>query len=276
MYFAVAGGALYWACRRPRFLRARAIGVVIALALLGFVPGNYILRAVEQRHPRVEFEKYREAAWAHFRKRCKENAGEKIFNVVPNVKGIFLDKPRRRPRQSDLRNRNWKGDPYGLDYYGDAEIVTYLYRLNEKGVPTTGPGVRGSYDFVETRDPNSHLFVRFVRSGKDRISSELVKTRSSRYEITWEDISSAEDRKYWIAGGKLRVIDGATNAVLGQRIGYLIDPGFGSTSGARVPWLHARLHASESTCPPVQPNAATNRLFVEKVLIPSGDTNRGK
>jgi hypothetical protein len=96
LYLVAASSFLYWAYKKPKAQRARAVGMVTAIALLALLPGNYVLRAMEQERSRADFEKYREAAWAHFRKRCKEDAGEKIYRVVEGVEGIFLRKPRNR------------------------------------------------------------------------------------------------------------------------------------------------------------------------------------
>jgi hypothetical protein len=52
--------------------------------------------------------------------------------------------------------------------------------------------------------------------------------------------------------------------LLGERVGYVFEAGFGSTSAGRRPWLFAQRNA----CPPIPMNAAIDRVFVEKVLKP--------
>ena len=98
-----------------------------------------------------------------------------------------------------------------------------------------------------------------------------------RYGITYDDISTHEEREYWIAGSSLKVIDLKTNEVMAERIGYMMDPGQGDNGGGRSPWLHAADHA----CPDfhrfpdpvvVVPGASAQirqaQDFVEKVLKP--------
>jgi hypothetical protein len=90
-----------------------------------------------------------------------------------------------------------------------------------------------------------------------------------RYGVTYDDISTREDREYWIAGGSLKVIDLETHEVIAERVGYMMDRGQGNTSGERSPWLLAASHACPSfpVAPGGQPfKAYQSRDFVEKVL----------
>lgn len=93
------------------------------------------------------------------------------------------------------------------------------------------------------------------------------------YGVTYDDISTTEDRRHWIAGSSLKVIDLRTKEVIAERIGYMMDPGQGTDSGGRSPWLIAASHA----CPafagrhPARDQAGQTVRFVEKVLVPSRD-----
>ena len=89
-----------------------------------------------------------------------------------------------------------------------------------------------------------------------------------RYGVTYDDISTREDRDFWIAGSSLRVIDLQTNEVMAERIGYMMDRAQGNTSGRRAPWPLAANRAC-----PAFPAAAggafqlgQTRDFVESVL----------
>ena len=104
-------------------------------------------------------------------------------------------------------------------------------------------------------------------------ASDIQPSRAPapRYGIIYEDISTPEDRKFWIAGSSLKVIDTTTKEVIGERIGYMMDPGQGNKSGGRSPWFIAAHHA----CPafdginPGVPQGGQTDIFVEKVLNPS-------
>jgi len=214
---------------------------------------------------KAEQAKYREAAWAHFRKRCAERAGEKIYRTVENVQGIFLAKPRTEPRERDLKDQYWMGDPYGLVMYPPAEISRYLSDLEPNGISTKTRTSRPGFSFVETPDPRGSSFIVHRLDGsRNRTVTEISDTRQSRYAVVRDDISTTEDRAHWVAGGRLAVTDLLTGEILGERIGYVLEPGFGSTSGARRPWLFAQ----DVACPPIKRSAAIDRLFVQKVLKP--------
>ena len=271
-YVAVAGGLIYAAVRKPDSLRGKVTaGVVVALAF-SVLPGINAKEAIERKLAQAESAKYREAAWAHFRKRCKEKAGEKISQVIEDVEGIYLQRPREKPKESDLRDQYWMGDPYGLVLYPPAEISQYLRDLDSNGIPTVKSTEHGGFRFVETPSVGPG----FLRHEIDDVGGKVVTLHSdirhSRYEVSWEDISISEDRKYWVAGGRLKVLDLSTNEVLGERVGYVIETSFGSTAGGRRPWLIAQRNA----CPPIRRNAAVDRLFVQKVLKPMKEDRHAK
>lgn len=274
LYVAAAIGAVFWAYRRPSPVRTRTTGVVAALVLLGLFPGSHALRAMEQQRSRAEIEKYREAAWAHFRKRCKENAGERIYGTAKDVKGFFLERPRKKPSEAQLRDQYWLGDPYGLVLYPPAQISGYLRDLDDKDLPTLKSTAHLGYRFVETPSPSekSKVLRYYIDRTSGRIVSRSDTDRRSRYMVSWRDISTKRDRMYWVAGGRLLITDTSTGRLLGERVGYVFETGFGSTTGGRRPWLVAQ----HTACPPIRINAPMDRLFVEKVLKPSRHEHRTK
>jgi hypothetical protein len=97
----------------------------------------------------------------------------------------------------------------------------------------------------------------------------LAEGAGPRFGVTYDDISTREEREYWIAGSSLRLIDLHTNEVIAERVGYMVDWAQGSQMGGRSPWLLAARQA----CPnfPGSRSAAqvgqTTR-FVLEVLRP--------
>lgn len=256
--------------RIPRTFTAAAI-ILAAVFLVDLrAHAEDIAVPKQEFKTREEFAKYREAAWAHFQKRCKEKAGETISRTVDNVRGLLLLKPRRQATEAELRDQFWRGDPYGHDsMLPDSEIGNFLRYLNERDVPTIRRTSRPGFSYVEAKD----ALRGYLRYELDGLDSKIVETTidkpMSRFGVTWEDISTDEDRQFWVAGGKLQVLDLETNEILGFRTGYLIEFGFGSRGGGRRPWLHARLTGSDrAACPPFPSKTLVpiNRLFVEKVL----------
>lgn len=152
-------------------------------------------------------------------------------------------------------------------------------------------GSKEGYRYIEAIDPGDGKRYRYAGGVKEvtKTASILIggdgkttfKTKefvldripapgpAPRYGVTYDDISTREDRDHWIAGSSLKVIDLQTNEVMAERIGYMMDRGQGNTSGGRAPWLIAARNA----CPPFpitpggQPfKLALTRDFVEKVL----------
>ena len=224
-------------------------------------------------------------AMAMFQERCKK-AGEYIHKTVDGVKGIFLVKV--RPQGINYHDQFAMSDPYGLDSRGDTYIKTFFSAFYQHS-----SGGRAGYRYVEAVDPTDGKRYRYTGVYKDVTHTQSVitggdgKTRFTthdfvldrevasgplpRYGVTYDDLSTREDRDYWIAGSSLRVIDLQTGEVIAERIGYMVDRGQGDKSGGRSPWLLA----ANTACPafpadsgghPVQ--ADQTRNFVTKVLRP--------
>jgi len=234
-------------------------------------------------------------AQAMFAERCK-TAGEKINRRVEDVEGVLLLKV--RPEGVNYGDQFALTDPYGADLGGQAYIGSFLrgnYQTGSKGKPAPGSPPRLGYMYVDAIDANDGQRYRFtgrieepwqtnkaylqgyVRFVLDKVPAPSIGP-SPRYGVTYDDISTREDREYWIAGSSLKVIDMQTNEVVAERVGYMVDLGQGNNSGGRSPWLHAASHA----CPtfarnPLVPlpseQAARAQIrqtqdFVEKVLEP--------
>ena len=242
-------------------------------------------------------------AEAMFQERCK-TAGEKIYRTAENVEGIFLMKVRpnginygHTPEQQFALD-----DPYGRDLDGQGYIGTFIrgkYQAETIAPPAPVPGAppRLGYRYVEAIDPMDGLRYRYTGSmraiGKKDVTAYNVQVElkrdpnydlniyafvldktpapadSPRYGVTYDDISTHEEREYWIAGSSLKVIDLKSNEVMAERIGYMMDRGQGDNGGGRSPWLLA----ASTACPafPVAPGnhpfkMNQTRDFVEKVL----------
>jgi hypothetical protein len=232
-------------------------------------------------------------AEAMFQERCK-GAGEKIYRTVDDVEGIFLMK--LRSEQVNFSNQFAMTDPYGDDTGGTGYVENFLRGRGSSGSLTSKGIAKNGYQYVEVIDQNDGIRYRYTGSvkavGKKDATAPNVKLDLKRdpnfdlniyafvldrtpaagpmprYGVTYDDISTREEREYWIAGSSLKIIDLQTNEVIAERIGYMMDRGLGNTSGGRSPWLLARYHA----CPrfptgggrPVQIHQTRN--FVEKVL----------
>lgn len=231
-----------------------------------------------------------------FKERCL-SAGEKIYRTADKVEGIFLMKLRLT---SNYAKQFEMDDPYGHDSTGDEYLNSFLVGRNQNGFLTRKEdAARQGYPYVEALDPQDGKRYRYTGSKKvvgkkdataynvqvelkrnpnydlNIYAFVLDKTPATgpqpRYGVTYDDISTSEERGYWIAGSSLKVIDLKTNEVMAERIGYMMDRGQGSTAGGRSPWLLAARYA----CPefPMDGGRQTDQVgqtrnFVEKVLQP--------
>jgi hypothetical protein len=251
------------------------------------------MSAAEREAARARYAK----AEAMFQERCKK-AGEFIHRTAENVEGVFLLK--LRPSGINYRDQYRMDDPYGHDSTGDEYIKSFLYGRNEKGsLVIKGMVASKGYRYIEAIDPQDGKRYRYTGGmkavGKKDTTAYNIKLAISkdpnydlniyrfvldrvpapgpapRYGVTYNDISTREERDYWIAGSSLRVIDLKTNEVMAERIGYMMDHGQGNDSGGRSPWLFAAYWA----CPrfSVDPGGHVyqtdqTRKFVEKTLKP--------
>ncbi len=236
-------------------------------------------------------------AEAMFAERCKKS-GEFIHRTVENVEGIFLMK--LRPKEINFGDQFKMDDPYGHDSGGETYMKTFFagfyriptnpspqwrrrlgYRYIEALDPKDGKRYRytGSMKVVGTKDataPNIQLRLKRdpnydLNNYEFRLDRVPAPGSAPRYGVTYDDISTREEREYWIAGSSLKVIDLQTDEVMAERIGYMMDRGQGDTGGGRSPWLLAARHAcpafpTASGVPPVQTDQTRN--FVTNVLKP--------
>lgn len=233
-------------------------------------------------------------AEAMFQERCKKS-GEFIHKTAENVAGILLMK--LRSKEINYGDQYKMDDPYGRDVGGDGYITNFLLSRDVRGSLVERNGATNGYRYIDAIDSNDGKRYRYTGSmkvvGKKDATAHNIKVEISRnpnydlniyafvldkapapdpaprYGVTYDDISTKEERDFWIAGSSLKVIDLKTNDVMAERIGYMMDGGQGNTSGGRAPWLLAAYHA----CPgfPVTPGGQPfkmdqTRNFVEKIL----------
>lgn len=291
-YFLAVVIALLLAGWAPRRGKAKVLAVLGVLLVAAILPIKGYRQYQEQQQITQERKERYQKAKALFDERCN-GAGEKIYKTVENVDGFLWR--RWRPSEINYGDQFKLTDPYGRECGGEECIKPMLRVVS--GVELNVEDARrhaNGYRFVETINPISgdgYKYIGVVKSigkrtpeqmeqyrkntGKEptadlygfSLEKELVKSFSARYEVTWDDISTPEDRAYWIAGGVIRITDLQTKKVIAERTGYLMDPGQGSTAGQRSPWSWAR--SSGYVCPSVDEH---NINFIRSVLR----TNKGE
>ena len=233
----------------------------------------------------------RQRAMAMWKARC-EKSGVFVHKTVSNVEGIHLINVRLRSNFGDSEEEQYAlDDPYGHDSTGDLYIHNFLrgFHHHPKGKPSPyNDAPRIGYDFVEAVDPKDGKLYRFTSrveepwltdkrylKGVTQLVLERtpIEKRSARYGVKFQDISTREERDYWIAGSSLKVIDLETGAVLGERVGYMVDWAQGSKVGSRSPWLFAAdnacpdfFHGLPRRSPAFVSQSGQSLDFVERVL----------
>jgi hypothetical protein len=266
------------------FLTSAGVASVLALSLVGC--------ASTLPPPKESFRERHEKALAMFAERCK-NAGEFIHRTEDNVKGVYILKQRRTGM--NYGDQFALDDPYGRDFVGEGYYIGLLrgnYQANTVSGPRSPPPPLG-YEFVDVTDAADGARYRYTGSihTEERTSTAngqrftvrqfitqkvVAPEPPPRYGITYDDISTHEEREYWIAGSSLKIVDRTTNEVVAERIGYMVDVSQGSQAGGRSPWLFAADHACLAFANPqassgqgtVGQRRQTQR-FVERVLRPT-------
>ena len=231
--------------------RPRKIALISASAALAVAMGAYYLH-------KMRSEEFARDARAHFSMRCKNDSGENVYETFPHVNSIVVLKALPPASDKDLSDQFWYGDPYtnATPAMDRAERVASTLL----GTVRFAAGESRGFDFVEMLAPaeSASGFVRIARAA-DSPSLNKQRTRSpaSRFAAVWEDISTPEDRRYWVAGSRLRIIDLLTESLVAERVGFVIAEGS---------WATARGPAS--TCPAIVNGTYEDRGFVLSVLKP--------
>jgi hypothetical protein len=262
LYWLLAAGALWWAWNRAASRKSAVKRVLVVLFVFAILPAVSLLDTAPSQ---------RKKAMALFAERCK-SSGETIKRVVENVDGVVWMKWREPYSNAGNFAEQFKlNDPFGRDC-GAESCIADLLRVSEGADLNQEEAARHSrgYRFVEAVDPADGRRYRYTarlrhtwsaegverhkrETGQElppyvyrlQIVREPIEAFSAKYGIGWEDISTNEDRKHWVAGGRLRIVDLSSDESLAERVGYVVDQGQGSEEGGRSPWLFAR----RTACP---------------------------
>ena len=156
-----------------------------------------------------------------------------------------------------MSDQFWYGDPYtnATPAMDRAERVASTLL----GTVRFAAGESRGFDFVEMLAPGESAsgFVRITLAPDSNLTKQRTRSPASRFAAVWEDISTPEDRSYWVAGSRLRIIDLLTESLVAERVGFVI--GEGSWATARAPGR---------TCPAIVNGTYEDRGFVLSVLKP--------
>ena len=261
LYWLVALACLFAAFKLPCTGVAKGAAAAIVIALFGYLPVTGYIESQKRQA-------YQREAWAYFRNKCATEAGEKIYKTFSGVKSVLVVKPLPAATPEDLHDQYWYGDPYSSSSYGDrAKYATSALAFYDS--PASKGGREKGLNFIESSLQSAGTERKYVKHfylDKSReMQSESIDVPTSRFGVSWNDTSTPHDRKYWVAGSRLKVIDLATQEVVAERQGFYIEAGFGSHGGARTPWLTSK--GPNTTCP-THNDSYSDRWFVLRVLNP--------
>ena len=188
---------------------------------------------------------------------------------------MLVTKPLPPASEKELYDQFWYGDPYSDTSTYDRNIMHALQLLETTVVERKVSGY--GFDFYELRKGSEKPeYVRVYTAKEVPFWRESASygLPESRFGLAWEDISNPSDRKYWIAGSRLSVVDLSDNSVVAERIGFFIEAGFGSRAGQRRPWQSSR--GENTTCPPVSRGGYSDNWFIFRVLKPLPENRDGK
>ena len=250
---------------QPKFLEKYpwllpAPGLVVA-ALFFLFPKALVWQEERENAEKVaEWRKRYDPAKARFDQLC-QNAGEKIYRTADNVDGILLLKVRGDDEKyqnysyNPLKDQMWEDAAVPMEAMGKEYIINFLpYRSHVH------------YDYIDVLQKDKSI-IRY--SGDWHITSnapfqvELNPRNRARYAVTHENDVSWENRKHWIAGTTIKIIDTKTNELMAEKTMYVFVPELGYSKFEQNPNPWGR----GNRCPDENPYYQETVTFVRKVLL---------
>ena len=261
------------------------VPVPALIVLFVFLVIPYFLQKEQdaQRQQELQQARAERAAWrkqyydpakARFDQLC-QNAGEKIYRTADNVDGILLLKV----RGDDEKYQNYSYNPRKDQMWEDAAVESDWFRNGyiDGFLPYTMRNFQSSsgYTYVDVLQKDNSI-IRY--SGDWQITSnhpfhtELNPKFPARYAVTYENDISWENRKHWIAGTTIKVIDTKTKELMAEKTMYAFVPelGYSKYEQNPNPWGRGQRCPSENS---YEQRTAT---FILKVLLPSSQLETTK
>ena len=251
----------------PEFVKKYPFLVILPGVLvfgLSYV-GDLREKAKMERRAKAEEAEWRkryEPAKARFDQLC-QNAGEKIYRTADNVDGILLLKVRGDDEKYQSNRYNPRKDQMWEDAAVESEFDREAY-IEEFFLWATSGLPRYAYIDVIQKDGS---IIRYSTRREDRnwvMDQQPNPHPRARYAVTYENDISWENRKHWIAGTTIKVIDTKTNTLMAEKTMYAFVPELGYSKFEQNPNPWGRgMH-----CPDENSYEQKTVIFVSKVLIP--------
>ena len=249
------------------------VGLLIAVAVpySCISPLVHELKRDQQKasEKEAEWRKRYEPAKARFDQLC-QNAGEKIYRTADNVDGILLLKVRGDDEKYQSNRYNPRKDQMWEDAAVESEFDREAY-IEEFLLPYTSSFPR--YIYTDVLQKNG-LVIRYSRQKEDQnwvMEQQPTPHPRARYAVTYENDISWENRKHWIAGTTIKIIDTQTNELMAEKTMYAFVPELGYSKFEQNPNPWGR----GMRCPSGESEFEQRTVtFAIKVLIPSNLSRR--
>ena len=249
---------------QPKFLKKYpwllpAPGLVVA-ALFFLFPKALVWQEERENAEKVaEWRKRYDPAKARFDQLC-QNAGEKIYRTADNVDGILLLKV----RGDDEKYQSNRYNPRKDQMWEDAALPSEFDR--EEYIGSFLPDWSGvHYDYIDVlqKDGSITRYSGDWHMTNKPFNQEINPPHPARYAVTYENDISWENRKHWIAGTTIKVIDTKTNELMAEKTMYAFVPALGYSELEQNPNPWGR----GDRCPEEDSYQLQAVSFVRKVLL---------
>ena len=202
---------------------------------------------------------YYEPAKARFDQLC-QNAGEKSDRTADNVDGILLLKVRGDDEKyqdnsyNPLKDQMWENAALPSEFDREEYIGSFLPDWS---------GVHYDYIDVLQKDGSITRYSGDWHMTDKPFNQEINPSHPARYAVTYENDVSWENRKHWIAGTTIKIIDTKTNTLMAEKTMYVFVPELGYSKFEQNPNPWGR----GDRCPEENPYQQQTVSFVRKVLL---------
>ena len=246
------------------------VPVPVLIVLFVFLVIPYFLQKERdaQRQQELQQARAERAAWrkqdyepakARFDQLC-QNAGEKIYRTADNVDGILLLKVRGDDEKyqdnsyNPLKDQMWENAALPSEFDREEYIGSFLPDWS---------GVHYDYIDVLQKDGSITRYSGDWHMTDKPFNQEINPSHPARYAVTYENDVSWENRKHWIAGTTIKIIDTKTNTLMAEKTMYVFVPELGYSKFEQNPNPWGR----GERCPRESEFEQQTTSFVKKVLI---------
>lgn len=207
----------------------------------------------------AEWHKRYDPAKARFDQLC-QNAGEKIYRTADNVDGILLLKVRGDDEKyqdnsyNPLKDQMWENAVLPSEFDREEYIGSFLPDWS---------GVHYDYIDVLQKDGSITRYSGDWHMTDKPFNQEINPSHPARYAVTYENDVSWENRKHWIAGTTIKIIDTKTNTLMAEKTMYVFVPELGYSKFEQNPNPWGR----GDRCPEENQYQQQTVSFVRKVLL---------